>query len=1146
MYGPDINTLNLYIDKYIGFNYASYTRSTVWKKAGSQGNKWLQGRKTIFSDSFFKIVFEGVVGKSYQGDIALDDISATLGACPPSKVCDFEIDFCDYSVDNSTVLEWKRGSSSDGTTFYDDHTTSTQAGNFAYLNTGVGSFGDKGLLKSKQYRALGNECLQFWYLLDGNEIGSLNIYTTMSNNVIWSRAGRTGTPDWHYGQITIYGQRDFGIIFEGIKGRGNQGIIAIDDILLISGSCPPPVNCNFEDTTLCSWSQYKYDDMDWLLNQGKTDTTNTGPHVDVTTGSDLGWYIYLESSYPAKVGEKAILVSELLDSTSSSCFTLWYFMYGTDVGSFSVYTNDTNNGLQLLGKVSGNQGFTWYKFSQEVKSYLEYQIVLEGVIGNGFLADIAIDDITYSNGSCNIITSTPSPITTLPPTLINDFSCDFECDCFCKWTADPTGQFGWTLRKGPTPSIFTGPPFDHTTQSSNGVYAYIETSSPQKQNDSARILSPNLNIDQSGVCFKFFYYMYGSDVYRLNVYAKSGDNLGKPIWQKEGEKGNSWLLGHIFIESFNGPLQLVMEGVAGKGERGDIAIDDLSVNIGECPPSSVCDFESSDLCGYKNDVLNDFDWKRIQGNNVLVDHTYGTDVGHFMSATASLTQFPGEKARILSTIYPAATLCANFWYKIVGDVSLNVRSYAFGILGNPILSLSGDRGNEWSLGLATISQPYSYQIIFEAVVGSAQRLGSVFVDDIEIKFGTCPLPASCNFESGFCGYTNYRTDDFDWIILDGEFGLEFPFIPNIDHTTGTPQGNFLYLDSDIRKQGDTAIIESEALNGNNQTQCLEYYLFFKGSPGYLSVIRKNLFPISNQTLLTDAYETNSIWIYRNITIRPNTIPFKVIFQGTVGTSSGGIAIDDIKYYQGECKGLVVIDGQFDCNNGESVDQLKVCDFVNDCSNGLDEKYCGNCNFETDQCGWKDVSNGSFMWYRKNNGSLISGQPMFDHTLNNNLGFYMNVGIGNGLSNTPATLMSVEFPQASSTCQIKFWYFYFGGTGSINASLYIDEEKEVTLFKRRANENLIEWKQGVISLGRINRRFKVAFEALRPLNYIGFIAIDDITFDQCSLPATNLTCSNNDFKCNRGSCIPKDRLCDIVDDCGDFSDEYNRFCSSYSR
>ena len=35
------------------------------------------------TDTLFQIVFEALKGNGYQGDIALDDITITNGACPP-------------------------------------------------------------------------------------------------------------------------------------------------------------------------------------------------------------------------------------------------------------------------------------------------------------------------------------------------------------------------------------------------------------------------------------------------------------------------------------------------------------------------------------------------------------------------------------------------------------------------------------------------------------------------------------------------------------------------------------------------------------------------------------------------------------------------------------------------------------------------------------------------------------------------------------------------------------------------------------------------------------------------------------------------------------------------------------------------------
>ena len=57
-------------------------------------------------------MFEGTSGYSYQGDIAIDDISVSNGKCvQPSTTCTFENDNCGFTNDNQNVqFTWTRSS----------------------------------------------------------------------------------------------------------------------------------------------------------------------------------------------------------------------------------------------------------------------------------------------------------------------------------------------------------------------------------------------------------------------------------------------------------------------------------------------------------------------------------------------------------------------------------------------------------------------------------------------------------------------------------------------------------------------------------------------------------------------------------------------------------------------------------------------------------------------------------------------------------------------------------------------------------------------------------------------------------------------------------------------------------------------------
>ena len=47
------------------------------------------------------------------------------------------------------------------------------------------------------------------------------------------------------------------VVFEGVRGKGYQGDIALDDIVIKDGFCPPLKECEFEDVNLCGWTNEK-------------------------------------------------------------------------------------------------------------------------------------------------------------------------------------------------------------------------------------------------------------------------------------------------------------------------------------------------------------------------------------------------------------------------------------------------------------------------------------------------------------------------------------------------------------------------------------------------------------------------------------------------------------------------------------------------------------------------------------------------------------------------------------------------------------------------------------------------------------------------------------------------------------------------
>ena len=58
-----------------------------------------------------------------------------------------------------------------------------------------------------------------------------------------------------------------------------------------------------------------------------------------------------------------------------------------------------------------------------------------------------------------------------------------------------------------------------------GHYIFIEATG-KNPNDTARIISQSVSLGPGGKCLKFYYHMYGSDIYLLNMYAKQGEIKG--------------------------------------------------------------------------------------------------------------------------------------------------------------------------------------------------------------------------------------------------------------------------------------------------------------------------------------------------------------------------------------------------------------------------------------------------------------------------------------------------------------------------------------------------------------------------------------------------------------------------------------------
>ncbi|ELW66099.1 MAM domain-containing glycosylphosphatidylinositol anchor protein 1, partial [Tupaia chinensis] len=164
--------------------------------------------------------------------------------------------------------------------------------------------------------------------------------------------------------------------------------------------------CHFEDEKICGYTQDLTDNFDWTrqnaLTQNPKRSPNTGPPTDIS-GTPEGYYMFIETSRPRELGDRARLVSPLYNASAKFyCVSFFYHMYGKHIGSLNLLVRSRNKGAldTHAWSLSGNKGNVWQQAHVPINPSGPFQIIFEGVRGSGYLGDIAIDDVTLKKGEC--------------------------------------------------------------------------------------------------------------------------------------------------------------------------------------------------------------------------------------------------------------------------------------------------------------------------------------------------------------------------------------------------------------------------------------------------------------------------------------------------------------------------------------------------------------------------------------------------------------------------------------------------------------------------------------------------------------------------------------------------------------------------
>ncbi|XP_077978865.1 MAM and LDL-receptor class A domain-containing protein 1-like [Glandiceps talaboti] len=818
--------------------------------------------------------------------------------CDGFLMCDFELDLCEFRQDDSDSWDYihQRGSSAvvHETGPSRDHTLNTAAGHYLMLDTKSSSTktGDTARLLSPPFQyTTSSECkVMFHYHMYGYHCGTLNVYTRTSvggaMTTIWSQSDEVGD-FWVKAEVAISEVNNFEVVFEAVVGTGREGDIGLDDISFspectpsaedlpleppqqttlapcpegffycndVGNNCiPSSQKCDFKEHCVngydeqvcgtcdfeisqCGWNDVSSGMFEWLRLQVGESTSDRAPGSDGLGRSD-GHFMLVEG-LDTSLYIGAFLETDIVGRISRSCVVSFrYYMYGPDRGSLSFYLQDPDDtfNLALLWIQQGNQGTAWKSAEVFVGSHgagWRFDIETYPLLGTitGEIVDMAVDEIEFNN--CH-----PDD----EPSNISDLTCDFE-EGLCGWlqvaSYTDDDDFDWARHSGPTETRATGPDYDVTKGSDgDGYYMYTEATNYYEDSKARLTIYPQAPTSEPS-CLSFYYHMYGATVGSLSVYVQ---RLGFPeskVWTRIGTHGNDWHFAEKTISQEDNQYQIHIEGVIGNGYASDIAIDNITYNAGECPPTAGCNFEA-DFCDWENDDTAERNWRRgsdgtpSSGTGPEYDHTTGTADGWFAYIETSFPTVSGDEARLLSAVYPGgATECLAFWYHMngrdIGILRIYTRDVGDGKVSELTWEKSTDQGNMWRYAHYKAYSDNDYQIVIEGVAGDDSK-GDIAVDDLLPVDGPCSQPGYCSFDSGLCGWTNDRDeDDFDWQRNKGSTPTPDTG-PSVDHTTASDQGHYMYTETNLPVgSGWKSQLVSEHFDPTQAESCFIFYYHMYG------------------------------------------------------------------------------------------------------------------------------------------------------------------------------------------------------------------------------------------------------------------------------------------------------------------------------
>ncbi|XP_028322108.1 enteropeptidase [Gouania willdenowi] len=218
-------------------------------------------------------------------------------------------------------------------------------------------------------------------------------------------------------------------------------------------------------------------------------------------------------------------------------------------------------------------------------------------------------------------------------------NCTFE-QGMCLWRQPQDDDGNWIRASGSTSPPLTGPSGDHTLVNGSGFYL-VTPKSPGSWMKSYRIQTLPLTPRTQPSCLRFWYHMYGVDVYRLRVLLLQTSSPITVLFQREGNYGDNWNYGQMTL-NLSSMATVVIEAQIKGVPYNNIALDDITLISNICgsappdpttvPPPTTTPPMPADCGGpsnhwEKNSTFNSPNYPNLYGRNAKCLWTLNAAVG---------------------------------------------------------------------------------------------------------------------------------------------------------------------------------------------------------------------------------------------------------------------------------------------------------------------------------------------------------------------------------------------------------------------------------------------------------------------------------------------------------------------------------------